>query len=116
MCWSGKWCCKGNGWCRRVLTSGCNGGGLVDWKVLFCGEVDSGVCNVVIVEFGCVKDMSFWDSFPDVSSGVFNVTDVSFIKLVSVGALGVTPPDKGWEWGWDQRCHGESFGMSESLS
>ena len=43
--------------------------------------------------------MSFWDNFPNVSSGVFDVTDVSCVKLISVGVLSVTPPDEGWEWG-----------------
>ena len=60
--------------------------------------------------------MSFRENLPDISPGVFNVTDVSGIKLIGVGASGVTPPDKGWEWGQDWRCHGESFGLSESLS
>ena len=78
------------------MTGSCNGGRLIDQEVFFCSEVDLGVCDVVIVKFGCIKDVSFQDNFPDVSSSVFNVADVSFVKLVGVGALGVTPPDKGW--------------------
>jgi len=66
--WLGKWCCKGNGWWRGILTSSCDGGGLVDQKVLFCGEVDSGVFDGVVIEFCSVKDMSFWDNFPNVYS------------------------------------------------
>ena len=38
----------------------------------------------VVVKFSGVKDMSFWDNFPNVSSGVFNVTDVSCVELISV--------------------------------
>ena len=72
--------------------------------------------NIIVVEFSSVKDMSFQDNFPNVLSGVFDVTDVSCVKLISVGVSSVTPPDKGWEWGWDRRCHGESLGVSESLS
>jgi len=72
--------------------------------------------NVIVVEFSGVKDMSFQDNFPNVSSGVFDVTDVSCVELISVGVPSVTPPDEGWEWGWDQRCHSESLGVSESLS
>src|SRR5712692_9897931 len=99
-----------------MLTSSCNGGQLIYWEILFCGEVDSRVFNGVVVKFSGVKDMSFWNDFPKVLSGVFDVADVSFVELISVGAPGVTPPDKGWEWGWDRRCHGESFGVSKSLS
>ena len=98
------------------MTGACDGGGLVDWEVLFCGEVDSRMFNVIVIEFSGVKDMSFQDNFPNVSSGIFNITDVSCVKLISVGVLSVTPPDKGWEWGWDQRCHSESFRVSKSLS
>ena len=98
------------------MTSSHNEGWLVDRKVFFHGEVNSGVFNGVVIEFGSVKDVSFWDNLPDIPSSVFSVADVSFIELVSVRTPGVTPPDKGWEWGWDQRCHGESFRVSESLS
>ncbi len=99
-----------------MLTGSRNGGWLVDWEVVLCGEVDSRVFDSIVVKFRGVQDMSFWNDFPKVSSGVFNVADVSFIELISVGAPGVTPPDKGWEWGWDWRCHSESLGVSESLS
>ena len=98
------------------MTGACDGGWLVDWEVLFCSEVDSRMFDVVVIEFSDVKDMSFQDNFPNVSSGVFDVTDVSCIELISVGVSSVTPPDEGWEWGWDWRCHGESLGVSESLS
>ena len=98
------------------MIGSCDGRWLVDRKVFLCCEVDSGVYDVIVVEFCCVKDMSFWDNFPKISSSVFDVADVSFVELISVGAPGVTPPDKGWEWGWDWRCHGESFRMSKSLS
>ena len=98
------------------MTGSCDGGWLVDREVFLHCEVDSGVFNGVVVEFSCVKDVSFWDNFPDVLSGVFNVADISGVKLISVRASGVTPPDEGWEWGWDWRCHGESLRVSESLS
>ena len=78
--------------------------------------MDSRIFNGIVIKLSCVKNMPFRENLPDVSSSVFNVTDVSFIELVSVGVPSVTPPDKGWEWGWDQRCHGESLRMSESLS
>ena len=98
------------------MTGGCDERRLVDQEVLLCSKVDSGIDNVIVIKFCSVKDMSFWNNFPKVLSGVFDVADVSFIELVSVGAPGVTPPDKGWEWGQDWRCHGESFRVSKSLS
>ncbi len=110
------WCCKGNGWRKGWITGACDGGGLVDQEVFFCGEVDSTMFNVIVIEFSGVKDMSFWDNFPNVSSGVFDVTDVSCVELISVGVSSVTPPDEGWEWGWDRRCHSESLRVSKSLS
>ena len=99
-----------------MLTSSCNGGWLVDRKVFLHCEVDLGVYDVIVIKFLSVKDMSFWNDFPKVLSSVFDVADVSFIELISIGAPGVTPPDEGWKWGWDRRCHGESLGVSESLS
>ncbi len=99
-----------------MLTGGRNRGWLVDWEVLFGGEVDVWVFDGIVVKFSGVQDMSFRNDFPKVSSGVFDVADVSFVELISVGAPGVTPPNKGWEWRRDWRCHGESFGVSESLS
>ena len=78
--------------------------------------MDSRVFDGVIVKLSCVQDMSFRDDFPDVSSSVFNVADVSGIKLIGVGVPGVTPPNERWEWGWDWRCHDESFMLSKSLS
>src|SRR5713101_2793163 len=99
-----------------MLTGSHNGGWLVDWEVFFCSEVDSRVFNGVVIKFSGVQDMSFRNDFPKVSSSVFDVADVSFVELISVGAPGVTPPNKGWEWRWDWRCHSESFGVSESLS
>jgi len=89
---------------------------LVDGEVFLCGKVDSRMFDVIVIEFSGVKDMSFWNDFPKVSSGVFNVADVSFVELISIGAPGVTPPNKGWEWRQDWRCHSESFRVSESLS
>ena len=72
--------------------------------------MDSRVFNGIIIKLSCVKDVSFRENFPDVSSGVFNVADVSGIKLIGVGVSDVTPPDKGWEWGWNWRCHSEAPG------
>jgi len=114
--WYDGWCCKGGCWWGRMLTGGRNRGWLVDWEVLFGGEVDVWVFDGIVVEFSSVQDVSFRNDFPKVSSGVFDVADVSFVELISVGAPGVTPPNKGWEWRRDWRCHGESFGVSESLS
>ena len=99
-----------------MLTCSCNGRELVDRKVFIQGEVDLRVCNVIIIELSCVKDVSFGENLPDISSSVFNVADVSGIKLIGVGFPGVTPPNERWEWGWDWRCHDESFGLSKSLS
>ena len=80
------------------------------------GEEDLGGADSFIVKLSCIDNMSFRVDLPDVSSSVFDVTDVSGIKLIGVGVPGVTPPNKRWEWGWDRRCHNESFRLSKSLS
>ena len=98
------------------MISSCNGRGLVDRKVFFCGEVDSGAYDVIIIELSCVKDVSFRDNLPEISSSVFDVTDVSGVKLIDVRVPGVTPPNERWEWGWDWRCHNKSFRLSNNLS
>ena len=78
--------------------------------------MDSSIFDSTIVKLNCVKDVSFRENLPDILSSVFDVTDVSGIKLIGVGVPGVTPPDERWEQGWDWRCHDESFRLSESLS
>ena len=78
--------------------------------------MDLRVFNGIAIKLSCVNDMSFRHDFPEILSGVFDVADVSGVKLIDVGVPGVTPPDKRWEWGWNWRCHDKSFGLSRSLS
>ena len=78
--------------------------------------MDLRVCNIIIVKLSCVEDVSFRDDLPEILSCIFNVADVSGVKLIGVGVPSVTPPDERWEQGWDWRCHDESFRLSKSLS
>jgi len=78
--------------------------------------VDLRVFDVIIIKLSCVKDVSFGENIPDISSSVFDVADISGIKLTGVGVPGVTLPNERWEWGWDWRCHDKSFRLSKSLS
>ena len=59
--------------------------------------MDLRVFDSIVVKLSCVKDVSFVENLPDISSSVFNVTDVSGIKLIGVGVPGVTPPNERWE-------------------